>query len=97
MIGLIRKDGTKLSKRDGAASMLSYREKDYDPDAMLNFMARLGWGPTIDDKTTAMLPREKMIELFLSGGKMKNSDANMDMVKLDSYDRKYKARKKVST
>lgn len=96
-IGLIRKDGTKLSKRDGAASMLSYREKGYDPDAMLNFMARLGWGPTVDDKTTALLPREKMVELFLSGGKMKNSDANMDMVKLDSYDRKYKARKKVPT
>ena len=96
-IGLIRKDGTKLSKRDGAASMLSYREKGYDPDAMLNFMARLGWGPTVDDKTTAILPREKMLQLFLSGGKMKNSDANMDMAKLDSFDKKYKGRKRVQT
>jgi len=96
-IGLIRKDGAKLSKRDGAASMLSYREKGYDSDAMLNFMARLGWGPTVDDKTTTLLPREKMLQLFLSGGKMKNSDANMDMAKLDSFDKKYKGRKRVQT
>ena len=94
-IGLIRKDGAKLSKRDGAASMLSYREKGYNPDAMLNFMARLGWGPTVDDKTTSLLPRDRMLDLFLTGGKMKNSDANMDMTKLDSYDRKYKGRLKV--
>ena len=93
-IGLIKKDGKKLSKRDGAASMLWYKQQGYDPDAMLNFMARLGWGPTIDDKTTAILPRERMLELFLSGGKMRNSDSNMDLVKLDSYDRKYKTLKK---
>lgn len=93
-IGLIRKDGAKLSKRDGAASMLWYKQQGYDPDAMLNFMARLGWGPTVDDKTTAILPKQRMLELFLSGGKMKNSDANMDTKKLDSYDRKYKTLKK---
>ena len=96
-IGLIRKDGAKLSKRDGAASMLWYKHQGYDPDAMLNFMARLGWSPTVDDKTTALLPREKMLEIFLTGGKMRNSDANMDIVKLDSYNRKYKARKGKNT
>lgn len=93
-VGLIHKDGKKLSKRDGAASMLAYRDQGIDPDAMLNFMARLGWGPTVDDKTTAILPRERMIDLFLSGGKMKGSSANMDPVKLASFDRKYKGRKK---
>jgi glutamyl-tRNA synthetase len=94
-IGLISKDKRKLSKRDGAASMLHYRDAGYDPDALLNGMARLGWGPTVDDKTTALLPKEKMLELFFSGGKMKSSVANMEMHKLDSFDRKYKARKKV--
>ena len=93
-IGLINKDGSKLSKRDGAASMLWYKNQGYDPDAVLNFMVRLGWGPTVDDKTTAILPREKMVEIFLEGGHMKNSDANMDLIKLDSFDRKYKGRKK---
>jgi len=94
-IGLIHKDGKKLSKRDGAASMLWYKDQGYHPDAILNFMARMGWGPTVDDKTTSLLPKEKMLDLFLSGGKMKNADANLDMKKLDSFDRKYKARKVV--
>jgi glutamyl-tRNA synthetase len=94
-IGLIYKDGKKLSKRDGAASMLHYRDAGYDPDAMLNCMARLGWGPKVDDKTTALLPRERMLELFFNGGRMRNSPANLDIEKLNSFDRKYKARKKV--
>lgn len=93
-IGLIGIGKKKLSKRDGAASMLHYRDAGYDPDAMLNFLSRLGWGPTVDDKTTALLPRERMLELFLSGGSMRNTPANMELHKLDSFDRKYKARKK---
>jgi glutamyl-tRNA synthetase len=93
-VGLIHFEGRKLSKRDGSASMLYYKEKGYHPEAMLNFMARLCWGPTVDDKTTKMLPRERMLELFLTGGKMKSSPANMDMAKLDSFDRKYKAQEK---
>jgi glutamyl/glutaminyl-tRNA synthetase len=74
--------------------VLQYRDKGYDPDAILNMMARLSWGPKVDDKTTALLPREKMLELFLTGGTMRNTPANMDLAKLDSFDRKYKARKK---
>ncbi len=92
-VGLIGLNGKPLSKRDGAAGVNYYREKGYDPEAVLNFVARLGWGPTKDDKTTALLPRERMLELFLEGGKMKPSLANMDLVKLDSFDRKYKGRK----
>lgn len=92
-VGLIGMNGKLLSKRDGASSVLYYREKGYEPEAVLNFVARLGWGPTKDDKTTALLPKERMLELFLAGGKMKSSLANMDLVKLDSFDRKYKGRK----
>ncbi len=36
-------DRTKLSKRHGAASTLEYRKMGYLPDAILNFLARLGW------------------------------------------------------
>ena len=92
-IGLIHKDKKKLSKRDGAASMLWYRDSGYDPDAMLNFMARMGWGPRVDDKTANLLPKERMLELFLTGGQMRNVSSNMDTVKLDWYNRKYKAKK----
>lgn len=94
-IGLIHQGGKKLSKSDGAASMLYYREKGYDPDAMLNFLLRMGWGPKVDDKTAAMIDRQRALELFIGGGTLKASAANMDLHKLESYDRKYKAKKGV--
>lgn len=92
-VGLIHHKKKKMSKRDDTASLISYKDKGFDPDAILNCMARLGWGPTIDDKTTALLPKERMIELFLNDGKMKSSPANFDEQKLNSFNRKYIARK----
>lgn len=91
-VGLIHKDGKKLSKRDGAASVLWYRDQGYHPEALLNFLLRMGWGPTVDDKSVAVIPRERALELFLEGGKMRSQSANFDQAKLDSFDRKYKAR-----
>lgn len=37
-------DGERLSKRHGAVSVLQYREDGYLPEALLNYLARLGWG-----------------------------------------------------
>ncbi len=93
-VGLIHLKKKKLSKRDGAASMLQYKKNGIDPDAMLNFMLRIGWGPTIDDKSTRILGRDRALELFLDGGKMRAASSNMDINTLNSYDRKYKGRKK---
>jgi hypothetical protein len=36
-------DGAKLSKRHGAVSVLQYEEEGYVPDALLNYLVRLGW------------------------------------------------------
>ncbi len=36
-------DGSRLSKRHGAVNVLEYREQGYLPEAMLNYLARLGW------------------------------------------------------
>lgn len=36
-------DGTKLSKRHGSVSVMQYREEGYLPEALLNFLVRLGW------------------------------------------------------
>ena len=36
-------DGAKLSKRHGAVSVLEYREQGYLPEALLNYLVRLGW------------------------------------------------------
>lgn len=91
-VGLLFQDGKKMSKRDKAGSVLVLRDAGYDPEAVLNFMLRLGWGPSVDDKSTAVLPRERALELFLTGGRMRNTPANVDPAKLDSFDRKFKAR-----
>lgn len=42
-LGLIFKDGKKLSKRDGAASLLWYKEQGYKSEAILDWMLRFGW------------------------------------------------------
>ncbi|MCJ7765942.1 MAG: glutamate--tRNA ligase [Thiovulaceae bacterium] len=36
-------DGKKLSKRDGATDVMAYKEMGYMPEALLNFLVRLGW------------------------------------------------------
>jgi glutamyl-tRNA synthetase len=92
-VGLIFKDKKKMSKRDGAASLLDYRDKGYDPDGIFNFLLRLGWGPKVDDKASTFMDRDRAMSLFLEGGSMKSSNANFDSAKLDFYDRSYKKMK----
>jgi len=53
--------GKKLSKRLGARSILEYREQGYLPDALVNFLALLGWSP---GGNREILSREEMIALF---------------------------------
>ena len=38
------KEGSKLSKRQGDLSIKQYREKKFLPDALINYLLRLGWG-----------------------------------------------------
>ncbi|MBM3941051.1 MAG: glutamate--tRNA ligase [SAR202 cluster bacterium] len=54
-------DRSKLSKRHGATSILEYRDQGYLPDAMLNFMALLGW--SLDD-STELFSRADLIKHF---------------------------------
>ena len=46
--------GERLSKRDGATSVLEYKQQGYLPDALLNYLARLGWSHVrkLDDQVT---------------------------------------------
>jgi len=53
-------DGTKLSKRHGAVSVLHYREEGYLPEALLNYLARLGWSHGDQEIFTL----EEMVALF---------------------------------
>jgi len=53
-------DGTKLSKRHGAVSVLQYQEEGFLPDALLNYLVRLGWSHGDQEVFT----REEMIAAF---------------------------------
>jgi glutamyl-tRNA synthetase len=54
-------DHAKLSKRHGATTITEYQEQGYLPDAMINFLALLGW--SLDDRTE-LLSREELIRHF---------------------------------
>jgi glutamyl-tRNA synthetase len=54
-------DGKKLSKRHGATSVEEFRTQGYIPEALVNFLALLGW--SYDDKTTVM-SREELVQRF---------------------------------
>jgi glutamyl-tRNA synthetase len=53
-------DGAKLSKRHGAVSVLQYEEDGYLPDALLNYLVRLGWSHGDQE----IFSREEMIAAF---------------------------------
>jgi glutamyl-tRNA synthetase len=42
---ILNPDGTKMSKRDQGASLTTYMEEGYAPEALVNFLALLGWSP----------------------------------------------------
>lgn len=90
-VGLIFKDKKKISKRDGAASVLDYKDK-YDSLAFLNFIMKLGWTGTIDafDSKYPLIDKKLAVTLFMDG-KMKASPANFDQAKLDWYNKKWKS------
>ena len=53
-------DGTKLSKRHGAVSVMQYHEDGYLPEAVINYLARLGWSHGDDE----IFSRAQFVEWF---------------------------------
>jgi glutamyl-tRNA synthetase len=53
-------DGERLSKRHGAVSVMQYQEEGFLPEALLNYLARLGWG----HGDAEMFTRDQFIEWF---------------------------------
>ncbi len=76
---ILGKDHSKLSKRHGAVDVLQYREQGYLPEALVNFMALLGWA--LDEKTE-LFDRERLIREFTLDRLGKNP-AIFDNDKLD--------------
>ena len=74
---ILGSDGQKLSKRHGAVSVIQYRDEGFLPQALLNYLVRLGWSHG-DQEIFSM---EEMIELF-DLNKVNKSAAAFDPKKL---------------
>jgi glutamyl-tRNA synthetase len=57
---ILGQDGERLSKRHGAVSVMQYKDEGYLPEALVNYLARLGWSHGDEEKFT----REQLIEWF---------------------------------
>lgn len=76
---LLNKDKSKLSKRQNAVSVEDYREKGYLPEAMVNFLAMLGWNA---GTTQDIFTMQELIDQF-SLERVQKSGAIFDLEKLD--------------
>jgi glutamyl-tRNA synthetase len=72
-------DGKKLSKRHGAITVAEFRKDGYLPEALLNFLALLGWAP---DGETTIMSREELVTRF-DLTRVSPSPAQFDYAKLD--------------
>src|SRR5688572_9742856 len=57
---ILGSDGQRLSKRHGAVNVMQYRDDGFLPDAMVNYLARLGWSHGDEE----VFSREQLVEWF---------------------------------
>ena len=76
---ILAPDKTKLSKRHGAASVMDYRDMGVLPEALMNYLALLGW--SLDDHSE-IFTTDELIESF-DLARVSKSDAVFDRAKLD--------------
>ncbi len=65
---ILGSDKARLSKRHGATSVIEYKDQGYLPEAMLNYISKLGWG----HKDQEIFSRTELIDLFTLEGCGKN-------------------------
>lgn len=76
---ILGSDHKKMSKRHGATSVTSYKEQGYLPEAMVNYLALLGWAPKGEQELFTI---EEMIKQF-SMKRVSSNDAVFDIEKLN--------------
>jgi len=82
---LLNADGSKLSKRQGDVAVEDYRNKGYDPEAFVNFVALLGWNPSGEREIYSM---KEFIDAF-NIEKVNKGGAVFDLRKLDWMNGEY--------
>jgi nondiscriminating glutamyl-tRNA synthetase len=79
MPNILNKQHKKLSKREGSVSVEDFRKQGYPPEAIINFIALLGWNPKTEQEIFTM---EELIEQF-DISKMNRAGGVFDMDRLD--------------
>ena len=82
---ILAQDGGKLSKRRGAASVLDYQRNGFLPQALLNFLALLGWAPGADREIMTL---DEMVAAF-SLQRVSAKSAVFDETKLEWMNGQY--------
>ncbi len=82
---LVNERGQKLSKRRDPVALESYQHRGFVPDAMVNYLALLGWGPAGD---TEILSRDELVGQFRLEN-VKSSPAFFDLAKLTHFNGVY--------
>lgn len=86
---LIKPDGTKLSKRQGDSFVDHYRSAGYLPEALVNFVAFLGWSPS--GLHSDVMDIEGLTRIF-SLKDINRAESRVDVAKLDWLNRKHLAK-----
>lgn len=82
---ILGEDRQKMSKRHGATSVIQYRQNGYLPEALVNFLALLGWAPEGEEE---LLSLEEMVNSF-SLERVARNPAVFDMDKLNWINQQY--------
>ncbi len=78
-------DKTKMSKRHGATALLDFRDMGYLPEAVLNFLAFLGWNPGTEQELFTL---DELVKEF-SLEKVQKSGGVFNIEKLNWYNKEY--------
>ena len=81
-------DKKRLSKRHGATSVMEYERRGYVPEAMVNFLALLGWSPGNDQE---VMTREQLVAAFRLEG-ISGGNAVFNPEKLDWFNQQHMMR-----
>src|SRR3954465_1212444 len=82
---ILNPDGTKMSKRDKGASLSTYMEEGYAPEAVANYLCLLGWSPKHNREKVSL---DEVVEAFDLPGILR-SNARFDLAKLNWLNGEY--------
>ena len=82
---ILNTEGGKMSKRDGDTAVLDYQKKGYLPEAIINFIAMLGWAPSGEEEFYTL---DELAEVF-SLDRVSKSPAVFDLQKLNYINAHY--------